>query len=244
MRVVLFGREADKLRPIAARHDTIEVVEDQPDVVVCYGGDGTLLSAELQWPGVPKAPIRNSRRGHRLIPRPPEQVIKRLAEGALVPTKFMKLEGAVHHAGQDEPNCYVTAMNEVNVHMGHVNLAVRFRMWLNGRPYEGGIEIVGDGFVVSTPFGSTAYYNQITRGVFHVGVGIAFKYTAEHTSHMVMPEDTEVRVEILRGPATLAWDNSPDYFDLHEGDQLVIKRHRVAAHVLTWDRLPYPSDEF
>lgn len=240
----MFGREAEKLLAIAERFDELDIVTERPEAIVCYGGDGTLLSAELMWPGLPKVPIRNSRRGHRLMPHPPAQVFERLAAGTLVLAQFMKVEAAVHHQGHEEPNCYVTAMNEVNVHMGHVNLAVRFRMWLNGRPYDDGIEIIGDGFVVSTPFGSTAYYNQITRGVFHVGLGIAFKYTSEHTNHMVMPEDTEVKIEMLRGPATLAWDNSPDYFDLHEGDVLIIKRHAQPARLLIWEPLPYPGDQF
>jgi NAD+ kinase len=239
----LFGEQADMLRDELGA-DAIQFVEDDPDVVICFGGDGTLLSAELAWPGVPKVPIRNSRRGIRCIPHPPGEVLECLAAGKLIPTRFMKLECAVRYKGSEEPVCWLTAMNEFNAHMGLINSAVRFKLWLNDGGYQNGHEIIGDGFVVSTPFGSTAYYNQITRGVFHKGLGVAFKATADHTDHLVVPEDSTIRAVITRGPAVLAFDNAPEYFDLDEGDELTIRKHEQEAVILTLDPIQHPCDVF
>ena len=244
MNVLLFGAEADELRRDVAPHASLHVVEEAPDVVVCYGGDGTLLSAERQWPGVPKAPIRNSRRGNRCMPHPPADVLARLAEDALVRTEYMKLACAIHHAGRPDPPVSLTAMNEFNGHMGRINAAVRFTLWIDDEPYGGGREILGDGFVVSTPFGSTAYFSQITRGVFHAGIGVAFQNTSEHTNHLVLPEDAVVRLAITRGPATLAWDNAPDYVPLEEGHELVVRKHPEPAVLLTSHAMSHPSDDF
>lgn len=244
MKAILYGAEADSLLPHFQKHTQIEIVEKSPDVIVCYGGDGTLLSAELKWPGVPKVPIRNSRRGHRCIPHPPAKVIERLASGRLARTEIAKIACSVYDDDAPEPKLRLTAMNECNVHMGHINLAVRFKIWLDDEAFAGGAEIIGDGFIVSTPFGSTAYFNQITRGIFHTGLGIAFKNTMELTSHVIVPDTVVVRAQITRGPAVLAYDNTPKYVNLREGDRLELRKADTPAIVLTWSPLATPADGF
>lgn len=237
MNITLFGQAAEKIRPIVETQSALNLVEDSPDVVVCYGGDGTLLAAERRWPGIPKVPLRNSRRGIRCIPDPPEQVIRRLAEGTLIPHEHLKLACNVTFASAERTSRELLAINEFTVHMGRVNSSVRFRIWFDDKPYdaEEDHEIIGDGFVVSTPFGSTAYFNQITRGVFWDGIGVAFMYTEEHTNHVIVPEDTVVRARVTRGPAILAHDSSPEYIDLTEGDELTICKSEQKAVLLTTD---------
>ena len=61
MKAVLFGPEADSLTEKVAKHPELTLVDDGADVIICYGGDGTLLTSENRWPGVPKVPIKNSR---------------------------------------------------------------------------------------------------------------------------------------------------------------------------------------
>jgi len=247
---MLFGKDARDLVPLVGAHPPLVLVEDNPEVVVCYGGDGTLLTAELQWPGVPKVPIRNSRRGNKCIPHTPQAVLDRLAAQSLHRTEFAKLECALCQKGHDEPTCYLTAMNEFNVHMGRINSSVRYMIWVDDEPYRPSRydtedhEIIGDGFIISTPFGSTAYFNQITRGVFRVGMGIAFKFTSEQANHLVVDDNCVIRVLITRGPAVVAFDNAPDYFELNEGDELLVRKHPKKAIILTWHEMKYPSDTF
>lgn len=232
-RVALFGPEASRLRPLFTDYANLRVVEEDPEVVVCYGGDGTLLAAELIWPGVPKAPILNSRRGHRCIPHPPEEVVAALARGTLSANDYTKIECVVASEGCKEPGALLVALNEFNVHMGRINSAVRFQIWLNDEAYDDGNEFVGDGFVVCTPFGSTAYFAQLTRGIFTTGIGIAFKATRERIDHLVVPADVEIRLLITRGPAELAHDSSHEYVSLAAGDELTIRRHPNGATILT-----------
>ena len=244
MRIALYGAEARELEPEVEKHANLVLAEDEFDAIVSYGGDGTLLSAELRWPGIPKVPIKNSRRGVRCMAHSPCMVIERLAAGGLVRAEYMKLECELHHVDQPDPICYLTAMNEFNVHMGHINSAVRFTLKLDDELYEDGREIIGDGLVISTPFGSTAYFNHITRGVFHAGMGIAFKAPAEQTNHLVVADTVEAVVAITRGPAILGFDNSPDYFNLQEGDSFTVRKHPHPATLLTWQSMSHPSDEF
>ncbi len=244
MRIVLFGTDADELRGEFDKHADLVLVNDKPDVVVCYGGDGTLLAAEQHYAGVPKVPIRNSRRGHKCMAHPPEDIIERLAKGNLVETRLMKLECNVRYEHEPEDAWSLTALNEINAHMGHINSAVRLKMWINEEAYQNGEEILGDGFLVATPFGSTAYFKQITRGVFYRGIGVAFKHTTEHVNHVILPESSEVRIRITRGPAVLGHDNSPHYLNLRERHELFIKKHPEPATLLTWTAMSHPSDDF
>lgn len=243
-KVLLFGERVQDIRAEFDRHPNLSVVEEDAGVVVCYGGDGTLLAAERKWPGTPKVPIRNSRRGNRCIAHPAPLVIERLADSSLVSTEYMKLECEVHPGGQAESSHCVIAVNEINVHMGRINSAVRFRLWCDDEPYGRDLEIIGDGFVVSTPFGSTAYFNHLTQGIFHAGLGIAFKATTEQTGHLVVHEDTVIRIAITRGPAILGYDNCPDYIPLNQGDVLLTRKHENPAILLTWDAMRHPSDAF
>lgn len=245
MNVLLFGHKADTLKPVISRYPSLTLVSSEPDVVVSYGGDGTLLSAERAWPGVPKVPIRNSRRGNRTLPYPPGEILERLVEGRLVPASYIKLDGELHSAGGTGPATRLIAMNEFNVHMAHVNSAVRFKVWIDGEPYGGGDELIGDGLLISTPFGSTAYFNHITRGLFYRGLGVAFNHVAEHTTHLILPEDALVRVVVTRGPAILAYDSAPDYFALEQGCELVARKAAQPATILTWGPCHrHPSQAF
>lgn len=234
MDVTLFGAQAGDLRPLIEAHANLRLVEDDPEVVVCFGGDGTLLAAELRWPNVPKVPLRNSRRGFRCVAGPPEEVIEQLAEDRLARTEHLKIECAVHHAETEHVERSLLAINEFTVHKGRSNASVRFQVWFDDQRYgDGGDhEIIGDGLMVSTPFGSTAYFNQITRGVFWSGIGVAFMYTPDHTNHLIVPEDTVIRVRITRGPAVLAHDNSSEYIDLTESDELTVRKAEKPAILL------------
>jgi NAD+ kinase len=189
----------------------------------------------LRWPGVPKVPVRNSRRGIRCIPDPPDQVIAQFAAGTLPTREHLKLECQLTHAAASAKPDTFYAINEFSVHMGRTNSSVRFRIWFDGKPYgaAGDKEIIGDGFVVSTPFGSTAYFNQITGGVFWQGIGVALMYSSEPVKHVIVPEDTVVRAEITRGPAIFAYDNSSEYAELSEGDELRIRRAAQSAILYT-----------
>ncbi len=244
-RVALFGNTSEQLKPLLSRHPNLELTDDAPDIVVCYGGDGTLLAAELQWPGLPKAPILNSRRGHRCIPHAPEEVIDALAGGTLVRNAYMKLECALHTAERRKtPDFKLTCLNEINVHMGRINSAVRFKLWINDEPFENGVEIVSDGFVVCTAFGSTAYFKAITKGIFTKGMGVAFKATTYPVNHLVLPQQAKVTLQITRGPATLAFDNSTEYIHLEKNDTLRIKKHKQDATIMTCEPVTKLDEPF
>jgi len=64
MKVLLTGKNSQDIENLL-KSLGFEMVKSNPDVIISFGGDGTLLSAEREYPGVPKLPIRNSQFCHK-----------------------------------------------------------------------------------------------------------------------------------------------------------------------------------
>lgn len=252
LRVIVFGKNREEILPAIERLG-IAVVEDNPDVVISYGGDGTLLMAEREWPSLPKVALRDSKRCLTCTHHDNGTILRHLAEGKLKRTEFIKLDARLRRAseprnaegaGNAPPSSPLSGINDINLHKATLNAGVRYRIWIDDEPYGGHDEIVGDGLVVSTPFGSAAYYRSITNSTFRTGIGLAFNNTTEPISHLVLREDSVIRVLVTRGPAQLAADNNPTVLPVRYQDEILIQRAPKNAIVLAYDKVRYPADQF
>jgi len=227
MKVALAGANGEHLMPLIERLG-LTLDNREPDVVVSYGGDGTLLGAERDWPGVPKLAIR---RGSAVIKCPDHQdvaVLERLARGDVSQTVLLKIEALAQGKR-------LLAINDIGLHHSVPTSGVRFRIRVNGEPYSG--EVVGDGLVIATPFGSSAYYRSITRSFFRTGLGMAFNNTTEPLDHVVLHETDQVDLVVTRGPAVLVADNAPEVITLHEGEEARIAKAPEWTVLLAIDTL-------
>jgi NAD kinase len=77
-----------------------------------------------------------------------------------------------------------------------------------------------------------------------VGIGLAFNNTIEPINHLVLSEDSAIRVVITRGPAQMAVDNNPGVIPVDRGDQITIRRADHNAVILAYDWVRYPADQF
>lgn len=223
-RVLLVGEDADTIAG-HVRGAGLEIVEAGADACICYGGDGTLLGAEREFPGIPKVPIRP----FDLTTEPDRErtlkdILARVAQGTCSTMSLPKLE-AVYDGERFE------ALNDIVLKNSIVTSAVRLRVEIDGIEHFG--VIVGDGLVAATPFGSSAYYRAITNSVIHVGIGLAFNNTTEPVNHLVLSESSQVRVTVLRGPAILAADNNPRQVTLTDGD--VVEIHKGSGEAVIWE---------
>jgi NAD+ kinase len=214
IRAALCGRHLNDLQK-RLRDFPVEVVEDHPDLVICYGGDGALLGAERVWPGLPKCPIRDVRRNPKCPKHGEEQVLEMLVRGQLRQSLLMKLTGTA------PGGLCLQAINDLVVSKENVTSAVRTRIWLDDELFQA--QNIGDGLLVATPFGSTGYYQSITGGCFRTGIGLALNNPMTWQGHVVVSEATVITVEVLRGPAVLVADNDPARVALQDGDRLTVK---------------------
>ena len=90
-------------------------------------------------------------------------------------------------------------------------------------------EIIGDGIVLSSPFGADAYFKSITHTSFKRGIGIAFNNTTKKFNPVVVKEQSLISVFLLREKADLGFDNDPHIYTLHEGDKIEVKKSNNVA---------------
>jgi NAD+ kinase len=220
LKVVVRGRFLEDIIPLIEKKG-IKIVNENPDLIITHGGDGALLGAEREYPGIPKFPIRDERTAPLCEEHSGcDRQIDSLLTGRLKKTEIMKLCGKCKGGA-------LKALNDIFIHNQDPVSAIRYKVWIDGRPY--GDEIVGDGAGVATVHGSTAYYRSITHSVFKIGIGLAFSNSTELTNHLVLPENSKIRVVLTRGPAVLVADNNPNKIELKKGDAVEIEKGEEKA---------------
>lgn len=185
----------------------------EADFVVTYGGDGSLLRADHDYPQLPKLPIRRNSDYIKCDDHKNLEVFQRVRYGRQSVQVLQRLAASVK-------GDRFAGMNDIVFHNEHSWSAVRYRVWINGEPY--GNEFVGDGLVVATPFGSSAYYRSITNSVFRVGIGLAFNNSTEAVTHLVLDSKAQIEVEVTRGPAIVMADNAVEVVRMEKGDRVSI----------------------
>lgn len=209
MKVMLFGKASKNIEQLV--NDLgFEVVIDNPDVIITYGGDGTLLSAENQFPLIPKLPVRNSDICKKCTSHQDEVVLKKLLAGELKIKEYQKLETTLLYK-----NLY--ALNDFVIRNSDPTHTIRFTTSVFEKL------LIGDGVVISTPFGSTGYFKSVSGQTFDKGFGVAFNNTTEKVEPLLLKDDASITFQLARGKATLSFDNSPDIFIIDEGPELIFK---------------------
>lgn len=219
MKVLLFGENKSKIEPLVIKAG-FEITpagqaEENPEFVISYGGDGTLMTAECAYPGIPKIVLKDSLICKKCSTLPNEQVLENIKNGRYSVEKLMKLE-IISGAKT------LYAMNDVTLHNADSRHAIRYSLSVNGKVV--GDAIIGDGVVVATPFGSTAYYRSITDSFFELGIGLAFNNSTEQSDHMVLRENSEIRIKIIRGPAVIYADNNEDAVHIDKDSEVLIRK--------------------
>jgi len=221
---VVFRRDPTKIKQVLVQ-EGFEVVESDPDFILCYGGDGTVLYSERIFPQVPKLIIKTSRhcRPYDYDFKDLRQILSRIKAGDFQIYSEMKLE-------TQAKGVTLVGLNEIQVHLKKPIYAVRFSFSANGIKHD---DLIGDGVIVATPFGSTGYYAATGGTCFETGIGISFNNLHhKKVPSLVVSDDTVVQLAISRGPAWLLADNNEDFIDLDAGDVIEIKKSMSVANFI------------
>jgi NAD+ kinase len=229
--------------------------EDDIDLAVSFGGDGTMLRAvELASPaGVPVLGVNLGHLGYltEVEPAGLQAALERFLAGDYGVEERMTLQVVVYggasaadvEEGRTSPTQSLVALNEMVVEKkvppGHT---VRLAASIADRPF---ITYVADGILVATPTGSTAY-NLSARGPI-VSPHLRALIVTPVSPHMLFdrplvlgPSET-VRLELLSGgPAVLVVDGSC-LEHLEPGDAVVCRAGPHPARLVTFGRRDFHS---
>ncbi len=221
-RVILYGKNKASIEN-SVKSCGFEIVGQEADFVISFGGDGTLIGSESMYPGIPKIVLKDSQICKKCSQLSNEDVLLRIRDGRYFLEETMKLEATAK-------NKTISAMNDIIVHNDDSRHAIRYTVAIDEKPL--GDEIIGDGIVVATPsFGSTGYYRSITDSFFEVGIGLAFNNSIEQSDHMVLDDKRIIKLSIKRGPAVVYADNQDDSMLLQENDVVIIKKSEDTAKI-------------
>lgn len=243
-----FSRELHECRNAVMAANHFRIVTKKPDVVISFGGDGTLLKAEAQYPSIPKLALRKAQEYGIRKTHSVHQLLTALANDELYPIPYLKLSCTVKRKRRALTR--LNALNEISIRNKHLGCALRYQLSINHKPANMKIKqelgnrlgrerencIIGDGIVVATPFGSTGYYSSITRKGFTKGIGIAHNNPTKEIPHRVASEQSHIRIHVLREKGQLCADNRPSMHTIIPGDTMTITKAKKNAIILQYKK--------
>ncbi|MBU0666602.1 MAG: hypothetical protein ABIC91_07460 [Nanoarchaeota archaeon] len=200
-----------------------KIVRNKPDFVVSVGGDGTYLVAERKFPSVPKLLIRDSKVCKKCVGEDHLELFKKIKNFDFKLEEHSKIEGFFKKKS-------FVATNDIVIKAKLPNKALRFEVYVNNQKVVG--EIIGDGVVISTPFGSTGYYQSITNKNFKKGIGVAFNNPTKKQTPLLLKETDIIKVKITTGLGILAHDNNTKILKLKPKSEVIVKKYKNSAYTI------------
>lgn len=202
----------------------LNYVDQEPDVVLAHGGDGTLLIAERKYPGIPKLLVKNSKVCNKCTTHSIEDALQAVRKNTYKTQEHMKIEARVN--GRT-----LSGMNDIVVRNTLPTQAIRFELKLGDEQFDE--ELIGDGIVVSTPFGATGYFYSIAKRSFNRGLGVAFNNLRTDIPHFNYDENKILYMKLTRGEAVLVADNNPELITVKEGETIIIQKSKDGAKLIS-----------
>ncbi|WP_017754651.1 NAD kinase [Calidifontibacillus oryziterrae] len=144
--------------------------EQEPDIVISIGGDGTLLYAFHQYINrLDKTAFVGVHTGHLgfyadWMPSEIEKLVIEIAKTPFSVVEYPILETIVRHIDGGQEVCYL-ALNEATVKSSDGSLVIDVEV--KGQKFE---TFRGDGLCISTPSGSTAYNKALGGAIIHPSI--------------------------------------------------------------------------
>ena len=196
----------------------------EADVVVVFGGDGTILrAAELAAPGTPLLGVNLGHVGF-LAEAEPEDVtfvVESLIDRRWEVEERTRLNVSLQRDGQQVDGTW--ALNEVSVEKASRERMINVLVEVDGRPLS---RWGCDGVVCATPTGSTAY--AFSAGGPVVWPEVAALLVVPLSAHalfarpLVVSPSSSISLDVGPGSAAVLWADGRRTIDVRPGDRLVV----------------------
>jgi NAD+ kinase len=232
--VVLEAETASHLSVCGVGSLSAQEIGERACAAIVVGGDGTMLgiARQLARYNVPLIGINQGRLGF-MTDIPIERMVPALGEilkGAAMAEKRTLLEGRVMRGGK-QIFCGV-AVNDVVVSRGAGSGMAELKVTVDGKFM---YNQRSDGLIVATPTGSTAYALSAGGPLMHPSLaGVVLVPIAPHALSnrpIVVPESSEIVVEIVNGRDISVNFDMQTFASLQHGDEIVISR---SPHTITF----------
>jgi NAD+ kinase len=203
-----------------------------PDFMIVTGGDGSILYAERMYPEIPKITFRKSSVGSMCMYelKDFQMVMDKVIDGKYEIVEYDKLQ-MKDFSSTSKTQIYddeFVALNEIQLHNRLPTSAVRFSIYVNDEVLFN--SIIGDGVIISTPFGSGGYYKSVGGLEFKYAIGIALNNPYNFgREHITIKPDSEIKIKVLRGSGLMVADNNPNFIYTGESNEFIIKRYKNKA---------------
>ena len=224
--------EKDTAAELGVRGTEYSAMGGTVDLAIVVGGDGTMLAAarNLVRAHVPVVGVNQGRVGvmtdigHRDM----QSGIGAILDGKYSLEERALLDGQIVRG--KESALHTLALNEAVVGKGAQGRLIEFELWLDGEYI---YTLRGDGIIVATPTGSTAYALSAQGPILHPAVpALALVPLNPHTlSARPVSISDNCRIDIVLKHAldARAHFDGLALFDLQEGDRLVLPRSADAV---------------
>jgi NAD+ kinase len=223
MKIHIVGKDPKKILEMKEKISVAgyEYVEENPNLVISYGGDGMFLIAERIFPGVPKILVRDSKVGNKCSDLDILEILRLYLDKKYEVEEIHKLKAV--HKGRFEFR-ELTGANDVVIRNSLPTEAIRFRYRVNGEKWSK--VLIGDGLIISTAYGSSkgAYFYSVVHKSFEKGIGIAFNNITEGHPPRFLDSKDKIEIELLRGVGVLVSDNNRDFINLEKGDVIGVRQ--------------------
>lgn len=209
------------------------------ECAIVLGGDGTLLHAvqALSDRNVPILGVNLGTLGFLSETEVTElrEAIRRLSEDDYMIEEHLMLKA---EAGGHETH----VLNDVVISRSGFSRLIRLQLYINGLPLQ---VYTGDGLLVSTPTGSTAY--NLSAGGPVVAPDVEMFVITPICPHslsersLVIPADARIEIEVLRSRKTqedeaIATTDGLDFGNLKVGDRILLTRSEQSARLIRFEK--------
>jgi len=249
----LVQRHATLLATIPATSDSDASAANGADLIIVLGGDGTLLSQARRFSGV-RAPLLGVNLGRvGFLAEFDLETLKahaaELLEAPELPVRALPLLRVSVGAGVEPPERLVgSALNEAVITAGPPYRMISLRLRVDGTK---GPDVSGDGLILSTPSGSTAYNVSAGGPIVAPGVeAIVITPIAAHSlafRPIVVPGSSTIEAVVTRAnecdgcPGTALVLDGQDQTPLQDGDRVRVTLEHDAIRFVNNTRATYWS---